>query len=153
MKHVNKSVLLWYSPQEMFDLVVDIESYPQFLPWCQGVEILSLAPLEVTARLHLCVAGVRQSFTTRNRHGDHPSLSVSVSLVDGPFSALEGFWRFHPLQSPGSESPAACKIEFDLRYQFSHRTLELLVSPMFDRVANTMVESFVKRAEQVYGHR
>ncbi len=151
MKHVNKSVLLWYSPQEMFDLVVDIESYPQFLPWCQRVEILALEHRQVTARLHLSYSGVRQSFTTRNLHGD--DLSLSVLLVDGPFSALAGFWRFHPLQSPGSVSPGACKVEFDLRYQFSHRTLELLVSPMFDRVANTMVESFVKRAEQVYGHR
>lgn len=151
MKHVNKSVLLWYSPQEMFDLVVDIESYPQFLPWCQRVEILALEPGQVTARLHLAFAGVRQSFTTRNTHGDKHSLTVS--LVDGPFSALAGFWRFHPLQAPGSEASAACKVEFDLRYQFSHRTLELLVSPMFDRVANTMVESFVKRAEQVYGPR
>lgn len=151
MKHVNKSVLLWYSPREMFDLVVDVESYPQFLPWCQRAEVLARDGDVLMACLHMSYAGVRQSFTTRNVHVKDQSLTVS--LIDGPFSTLEGSWHFHPLQAPGSESPQACKIEFDLRYQFSHRTLELLVSPMFDRVANTMVDSFVKRAEQVYGAR
>lgn len=151
MKHVKKSVLLWYSPREMFDLVVDIESYPQFLPWCQRAEVLVRDNDAVTARLYMSYAGVRQSFTTRNVHEKNQSLIVS--LIDGPFSDLAGSWQFHPLQAAGSDTPQACKIEFDLRYQFSHRALELLVSPMFDRVANTMVDSFVKRAEQVYGRR
>ncbi len=151
MKHVNKSVLLWYSPQEMFDLVAHIESYPQFLPWCQKAEILSRGDHSVTAKLYLSYAGVKQSFTTHNRYESGKTLDVA--LVDGPFSDLHGLWKFHALQGLGQAPGSACKIEFDLRYQFSHRSLELLVSPVFDRIANTFVDAFVKRAENVYGPR
>jgi ribosome-associated toxin RatA of RatAB toxin-antitoxin module len=151
MKHVNKSVLLWYSPQEMFDLVADIPSYPKFLPWCQKAEVLVRDDTSVTAKLHLSYAGVKQSFTTRNRHD--PGKALEVALVDGPFSELSGLWKFHPLKAVNGDQSRACKIEFDLRYKFSHRGLELLVSPVFDRIANTFVDSFVKRAEEVYGPR
>jgi ribosome-associated toxin RatA of RatAB toxin-antitoxin module len=94
--------------------------------------------------------GVRHAFTTRNEHvaGE----SVVVQLVDGPFSLLDGTWLFHPLGRPGSEAEA-CKIEFDLRYAFASTALETVVSPVFDRVANTFVDSFVQRAEVVYGPR
>jgi ribosome-associated toxin RatA of RatAB toxin-antitoxin module len=153
MKHVKKSVLLWYSPQEMFDLVVAVSEYPAFLPWCERGELLQAHEGGVTARLHLRYAGVRQAFTTRNTH--EAGRRVTLSLVDGPFSLLEGCWHFVPLagsDDSGSE-PKACKIEFELRYAFANRALEAVVSPVFDRVANTLVESFVKRAEQIYGAR
>jgi ribosome-associated toxin RatA of RatAB toxin-antitoxin module len=81
-----------------------------------------------------------------------PGESVIVKLVDGPFSTLDGLWQFLPLARPGHEA-AACKIEFDLRYAFSNRALEAVVSPVFDRIANTFVDSFVKRAAAVYGER
>jgi ribosome-associated toxin RatA of RatAB toxin-antitoxin module len=151
MKHVKKSVLLWYSPQEMADLVMGVQSYPQFLPWCERAEVLEQHDDGVTARLHLAFAGVRHSFTTRNRHD--AARQVAVSLVDGPFSVLDGTWGFTPLTLPGGDEGSACKIEFDLRYAFSSRALELVVSPVFDRIANTFVDSFVSRAEQVYGPR
>jgi ribosome-associated toxin RatA of RatAB toxin-antitoxin module len=151
MKHVKKSVLLWYSPQEMADLVMAVQDYPQFLPWCERAEMLAQHDDGVTARLHLAYAGVRHSFTTRNVHDAHRQ--VGVSLVDGPFSVLDGTWRFSPLTLPGGDEGSACKIEFDLRYAFSSRALELVVSPVFDRIANTFVDSFVARAEQVYGAR
>ena len=82
-----------------------------------------------------------------------PDRSVRIELVDGPFSQLEGQWRFIPLAKPGADEAAAqaCKIEFELRYAFASRALEALVGPVFDRIANTFVEAFVKRAEQVYG--
>ena len=104
----------------------------------------------VTARLGLAYMGVRHAFTTRNQHVAHRS--VTVQLVDGPFSTLAGTWLFKPLGRPGSEE-AACKIEFDLRYAFASPALEVVVSPVFDKVANTFVDSFVKRAEDVYGAR
>jgi ribosome-associated toxin RatA of RatAB toxin-antitoxin module len=105
----------------------------------------------MTARLHLHYAGVRHAFTTRNNHV--PDASVEVNLVDGPFSLLEGSWQFVPLAMPGDDQALACRIEFDLRYAFSSRALEAVVSPVFDRVANTFVDSFVRRAEEVYGAR
>ncbi len=152
MKHVNKSVLLWYSPQQMFALVTAIEDYPKFLPWCERAEVLERHDDGVTARLHLAFLGVRQAFTTRNT--EVRDRSVELALVDGPFSELHGTWRFVPMPgADGAPSADACRVEFELRYDFASLPLELLISPMFDRIANTFVDSFVKRAEQVYGAR
>ena len=150
MKHVRKTVLLWYSPREMYSLVTGIEAYPEFLPWCSKAEVLEENAGGVTARLGLAYMGVHHSFTTRNEHVD--AQRVNVSLVDGPFSELQGTWNFLPLGRPDAPEQA-CKIEFDLRYAFANAALETMVSPVFDRVANTLVESFVKRAEVVYGAR
>ena len=150
MKHVHKSVLLWYSPREMYDLVTGIARYPEFLPWCDRADLLQTHADGVTAKLGLAYMGVRHSFTTRNVQVAPDS--VKVQLVDGPFSMLDGTWLFKALGRPGSEEPA-CKIEFDLRYAFASPALETVVSPVFDRVANTFVESFVRRAEDVYGPR
>lgn len=147
MKQVNKSVLLWYSPHEMYSLVTAVSDYPKFLPWCERAEVLERADASMTARLHLAFSGIRHAFTTRNEH--QSDRRVSLRLVDGPFSLLDGCWRFEPL---GAE-PKACKIEFELRYAFSSRALEVVISPVFDRIANTFVDSFVKRAAQVYGER
>lgn len=150
MKHVKKSVLLWYSPAEMYRLVTDVAAYPRFLPWCERAEVLASHDSGMTARIHLAFAGVRHAFTTRN--DNQPDREVLMHLVDGPFSVLEGTWRFSALDAPGAAGQA-CRIEFELRYAFSSRALGLVLSPVFDRVANTFVDSFVKRAEQVYGPR
>lgn len=151
MKHVKKSVLLWYSPQEMYTLVTAVREYPEFLPWCERAEVVAQHDDGVTARLHLSYMGLKQSFTTRNHHVD--GKLVTLKFVDGPFSKLDGSWHFHPV--PKTEGPAAkaCKVDFGLHYAFSSGALEALVSPVFDGIANTFVESFVKRAEQVYGER
>jgi ribosome-associated toxin RatA of RatAB toxin-antitoxin module len=151
MKHVKKSVLLWYSAHEMYALVTAIEDYPRFLPWCEKVDILQREASGLTARLHLAYAGVRHAFTTRNT--DTPNQAVHMGLVDGPFSLLDGTWRFQPLQKPSEAESKACKIDFELRYAFSNGALEALISPVFDRIANTFVDAFVRRAEQVYGAR
>ena len=150
MKHVRKSVLLWYSPSEMYGLVIGIAAYPQFLPWCEKAEVIKTHADGVTARLGLAYMGVRQAFTTRNVHVANES--VTLHLVDGPFSELAGTWHFKSLGQP-SASQQACKIEFNLRYAFAGAALETVVSPVFDRIANTFVESFVRRAEAVYGAR
>ena len=150
MKHVNKSVLLWYSPAEMYQLVTAIEDYPRFLPWCSRAEIIERHEDGVTARIGLAYAGVKHAFSTRNTHV--PGELVIVKLVDGPFSVLDGTWAFMPL-GKGDGPARACKIEFDLRYAFAGKALDTVLSPVFDRVANTFVESFVARAESVYGPR
>lgn len=149
MKHVRKSLLLWYSAHEMYTLVTDCPSYPAFLPWCERAEILEQREDGETVRLHLHYAGLKHAFTTRNTH--ETDRMVDMRLVDGPFSVLEGTWRFSALgQDPAIQ---ACKVAFDLAYAFSSRPLEAVLSPVFDRVANTFVDSFVKRAEHVYGAR
>ena len=151
MKHVKKSVLLWYSPSEMYTLVTAVEDYPQFLPWCERAEVIEQHAGGMTARLHMAIKGLHHAFTTRNVHV--PDQSVVVDLVDGPFSSLDGHWKFLALPKPSGEESKACRIEFDLRYAFSNGAFEAVLSPVFDRVANTLVDSFVKRAEQVYGPR
>jgi ribosome-associated toxin RatA of RatAB toxin-antitoxin module len=147
VKHVKKSVLLWYSPHEMYALVIDVPSYPKFLPWCERAEVLDRDAHGMTARLTLGFGGMRHAFTTRNEHD--PDRSVLVKLVNGPFSVLDGTWRFNPL----GKEPQACRIEFALRYAFANPGLEALISPVFDRIADTFVDSFVRRAEHVYGAR
>ena len=151
MKHVRKSVLLWYSPREMYSLVTAVPEYPQFLPWCEDAQVLDRHPDGVTARMRMAFKGVRHTFTTRNVHV--PDQSVVVALVDGPFSHLDGHWNFISLSSPAGETATACRIEFDMSYGFSNAAFEAVLSPVFDRVASTLVDSFVKRAEQVYGSR
>lgn len=173
MKHVRRSVLVWYSAREMFALVSDVEAYPRFLPWCASAEVLERRDDGITARLGLAYKGVRHTFTTRNTIADGES--VTVSLVDGPFSLLDGVWLFRPIgvavephaaaQTPMGEAAAppescaappkvqASRVELDLRYAFAGTALEALVGPVFDRIANTFVDAFVRRAEQVYGPR
>lgn len=105
MKTVHKSVLIWYSAAEMFALVTDVASYPAFLPWCDRASVQDQHVDGVTAKVGISIAGIRQSFTTRNRH--EPDQKVSLKLVDGPFSRLEGDWRFLPL---GDGNQRACKV-------------------------------------------
>lgn len=151
MKHVKKSVLLWYSPHEMYALVTAVSDYPHFLPWCERAELLEQREGGVTARLHLSYLGVKQAFTTRNEHVADES--VVLTLVDGPFSVLDGTWLFVPVPAAEGAAAKACRIEFELRYSFANGALDALISPVFDRIANTFVDSFVKRAEQVHGAR
>ncbi len=145
MVSVNRSALLHYTPEEMFNLITDIESYPDFLPWCSGAEILSQEDDGATARIEFSVGNVRKSFTTRNVH--RVNEEVAMQLVDGPFSELHGYWRFHPLGEEG------CKITLSLDYDFSNRVVSMVVGPVFGNIANSLVDSFQKRAVEIYGAR
>ena len=142
MKTIEKSVLIWFSAEEMFNLVVDVDSYPAFLPWCDKTEILEQTPDAMTARIGMAFGGLHKSFTTRNTHV--ADRQVQLSLVDGPFKHLHGEWNFVPL---GEER--ACRIELKLSYSFDSM-FGALVGPVFDRIAATLVDAFVKRAEMVY---
>ncbi|MDO9277043.1 MAG: type II toxin-antitoxin system RatA family toxin [Polaromonas sp.] len=145
MKTVHKSVLLWYSAEEMFALVTDVAHYPAFLPWCDQATVQAEDDRGMTAKVGISFAGIKQAFTTRNRHV--AGREVAMELVDGPFSQLDGLWTFTPL----GEGQRACKVDFTLRYSFANRALAALVGPVFDKIAGSMVEAFVKRATQVYG--
>lgn len=146
MKTVHKSVLIWYSAAEMFGLVTDVASYPQFLPWCNQASVLEETADGMTAKVGISIAGLKQSFTTRNLH--EKDRRVSLKLVNGPFSNLDGDWHFIPL---GDDTQRACKVEFTLSYDFNNATLASLVGPVFDKIAGSLVDAFVKRASQVYG--
>lgn len=146
MKNVHKSVLIWYSAEEMFALVTDVARYPEFLPWCDRAQVLEVFPDGMKAEVGISFSGIRQSFTTRNRH--LPAREVRMELVDGPFSHLEGCWQFAPLGEPGQR---ACKVTLELHYSLKSGALAALVGPVFERIAGSLVDAFVKRAEQVYG--
>ena len=146
MKTVSKSVLIWYSPQEMYALVTGVEQYPQFLPWCDRTRVVAVDARGMTAEIGLSFSGIHQTFTTRNEHV--PGRQVTIKLVNGPFSQLDGEWNFLPL---GDGSQRACKVELTLNYGFSNATLGRLVGPVFDKIAGSLVDAFVKRAGQVYG--
>ena len=146
MKTVHKSVLIWYSAEEMYALVTDVARYPEFLPWCDKSRVIAQDESGMTAEVGLAFGGLRQSFTTRNTHV--PGRSVQLKLVSGPFSNLDGTWKFNPVGEAGER---ACRVELDLSYGFSNFALQALVGPVFDKIASTLVEAFVKRAEQVYG--
>ena len=146
MKTVHKSVLIWYTPLEMYELVTDVASYPQFLPWCDHATVLDTHPDGVTAEVGISFSGIRQTFTTRNTHT--PPDQVDIKMVNGPFSLLEGHWHFHLL---GDGSQRAAKVELLLNYGFDNPALSALVGPVFDKIAASLVDAFVKRAQQVYG--
>ncbi len=146
MKTVQKSVLIWYSPQEMFDLVTAVQQYPQFLPWCDHARVLEQDGSSMLAEVGIALSGIRHSFVTRNLHD--PGRRVQMQLVKGPFSRLDGDWHFH---SVGDGSQRAARVELLLHYGFDSVTLSKVVGPVFDRIAASMVDAFVKRAEQVYG--
>ena len=142
MAQVEKTVLVAHSAQRMFDLVDMVERYPEFLPWCGGIDLIQRDEAVTVATLHIDYHRIKQNFTTEN-HKTYPSM-MEIKLKNGPFRHLEGVWRFIPL------SDDACKIEFRLNYEFSNAFLEKLISPVFSHIANTFVDAFVERAEQVY---
>jgi ribosome-associated toxin RatA of RatAB toxin-antitoxin module len=146
MKTVHKSVLIWYSAEEMFALVSDVAKYPEFLPWCDQAAVLAVEPDGIKAEIGISFSGIRQTFITRNAHV--PAREVRMKLVEGPFSELDGRWTFTTIGQPGQR---ACKVALELHYDFKNTTLAALVGPVFDKIAGSLVDAFVKRAEQVYG--
>ncbi len=143
MPEVSKTVIVPFLPEQIYQLVDDVERYPEFLPWCTGSSVLSRDGDVMRATLKVGFRGVKQSFSTENHNS--PPHQITMKLIDGPFRSLDGHWRFNALGSKG------CKIEFDLKWNFSSRILGALVGPVFSHIADTMVEAFVKRAERVYG--
>ena len=140
---VQKSALVKFSAQQMYALVEDIESYPQFLPGCSGSKILHKENNIVDGRLDIAKAGFHKSFATRNRLD--PSGKIYLSLLEGPFSSLEGVWSFLPLREDAS------KISLDLEFEISSKLTSLAFGPVFNQICNTMVTAFTQRAKVIYG--
>lgn len=143
MAVVRKSVLIERSPQQMFNLVDRVEDYPQFLPWCSQTDCRFRDDRRTVATLHISYRSVKSHFTTEN--DKESPFSMKITLVDGPFRRLDGLWHFKPL------ADHACKIEFQLSYEFSSKIFEKVIGPVFSQIANTFVDAFVKRANEVHG--
>ncbi len=143
MTTINKSALVPYSAAQMFELVDDVETYSEFLPWCSRSTVLSRSDDEVRASLELSKGRLKKSFTTCNRI--QKNKMIEIRLEEGPFHHLEGFWRFETL------SDGACKVSYDMEFEFSGKLLSLAMGPMFSQVAESLVDSFCQRAKDIYG--
>ena len=145
MNEVRKSVLLPFPVEGMFDLIEAAEHYPDFLPWCSEATVLSRDEDVVSARITVDYHRVRFHFVTRNPKRRPEFMAIRVE--QGPFRHFEGEWRLAPLAA------TACKVEFFLRYEFQSAVMAKLAGPVFDNIANTLVDAYVRRAEQVFGRK
>jgi len=143
---ISRNALVPYDVAEMYHLVDDIEAYAKFLPWCRSTKIISRTDEEVQASIEIAKGALNKSFTTINRL--QKNKMIEIRLVRGPFKHLQGYWRFDALKNA-----QACKISFDLDFEFESKLIALAVGPIFNQVVNSMVESFRKRAIEVYGER
>ncbi len=144
MTTIKRSALISYTPRQMFELVNSIEEYPRFLPWCHSSRIIEKNVLEVEASLDIAWSGIHKSFITRNRLT--PYERIDITLVKGPFRRLEGHWSFQPLNEHGS------KINLDLEFELAGHFLDVVFEPIFNRIANSLVDAFCKRAQDIYGN-
>lgn len=143
MTAVIRTALVPYSAAQMFDLVDAVERYPEFLPWCSSTEVLYRDQNLTRAAIGINFRGVRQRFSTDNRK--QPPVLMTMQLIEGPFRSLDGAWRFTALDS------ASCRVDFQLNYEFSTLLLGRLVGPVFGHIAGSLIDAFLRRAEQVYG--
>jgi ribosome-associated toxin RatA of RatAB toxin-antitoxin module len=140
---VKRSALLTYSAHSLYDIVNDVSAYPEFLPWCGGVEIHRQDSASMEATIKMKMGKLDHRFKTRNTM--IPNESISMSLLEGPFSKLEGEWRFSDIENLGS------KIEFELSFEVASPITSAIITPAFTHIANTMVDSFCSRARQLHG--
>ena len=142
MRTVNRSALVPFSATAMFNLVNDVESYPEFLPWCTASKLKSRAENELVAALTIGYGALNSAFTTRNQFSAPEWMTMQ--LLDGPFSDLEGRWGFEQLSDDGCE--VTLKVEFD----FSNALKDLLFGATFETICNELIDAFIKRAHDLY---
>lgn len=143
MPHISRNILVRYSAQQMYDLVNDVESYKEFLPGCVGGKVLEFDGRTMVASVDIAKAGISKTFTTRNQVVD--GKSIELKLENGPFHHLNGSWQFTELAED------ACKVEFELDFEFSSGLVGLAFGRVFKELVNSMVSAFTKRAKEVYG--
>ena len=146
MSRIQRSALVHYSPREMYDLVNDVESYPDFLPWCRSTTLISSSETEMEASIEMAKGVLNKTFTTHNRM--QPGERIELALVNGPFRKLQGYWQFDSLRVEN-----ACKVSLDLEFEFDSAMMSVAAKPVFTQIANSLVDAFVRRAVDVYGER
>ncbi|MBV2121627.1 MAG: type II toxin-antitoxin system RatA family toxin [Candidatus Thiodiazotropha sp. (ex Ctena orbiculata)] len=142
MPVVRKSALVAHSAHEMFQLVCAFESYPEFLPWCSDSRLISRTPEELCGELEVSRVGIKQRFSTCNKLVTDERMDIQ--LREGPFQKLQGSWHFTPLKED------ACKVELVLEFEFAGRLIDAAFGRVFSQIANTLVDAFCKRADEVY---
>jgi len=142
MPTVERSALVPYTAQQMYQLVNDVESYPEFLPWCSGGAVLEEGEKFRVARVDISKGPIKQHFTTRNELIDGEQ--INLSLVEGPFKELQGQWQFTDIGDSG------CRVSFNTQFSFGSVIIEKTVGPVFNEICARLVDAFVARARQVY---
>ena len=140
MHNIHKSAIVLHPAQKMFQLVDSVENYPQFLPWCGSTQIIERDNDKTIASIEINYKGIRQTFTTENTKKQNQEMIIK--LIDGPFKSLSGEWMFKNLDKD------SCQIELKLEYEFSNVILEKLISPVFNMIANTFIDEFIKEANR-----
>ena len=140
---IQRSALLPYPAQALFDLVNDVASYPQFLPWCRSSDVLEVSETHMLASLEVAKGSIGQRFVTRNVL--LPGQRIEMNLQECPFTSLNGVWEFKAL------GDKACKISMDMTFDYAGPMVRATLGPLFNQAANTMVDAFCLRAKQLYG--
>jgi ribosome-associated toxin RatA of RatAB toxin-antitoxin module len=147
MHEVHRNAIVPHSPEAMFDLVADVAAYPEFLPWCTSAQVISTddaeAPKEIVARLGISQGALKGHFTTRNKM-ERPC-RIALTLVEGPFSELEGLWQIDSLGEEG------CKLDLTMRFAFANPLKDMLLGTVFERSSNKLFDAFVARARALHG--
>jgi ribosome-associated toxin RatA of RatAB toxin-antitoxin module len=143
MHRISKSAIVPYTPQQMFELVNNIDDYSQFLNWCDSSSILNESGNQITASVQINQGGLKQSFSTLNTLT--PYKSIEMQLLDGPFDELSGEWRFETLGENAS------KVHLTLQFKFKSMVIDMALSPIFKSIANSQLDAFVARAKYIYG--
>lgn len=143
MRELHRNVIVPYTPTQMFELVADVERYPEFVPWCASAELLAHDTHELTGHIEMAMGPLTGSMTTRNRLD--PPAAMTLELVDGPFSELHGEWQFKALGDAG------CSVELSMHFAFSNPVKDLVLGAAFEQTCNRLVDAFVERAAEVYG--
>lgn len=142
MTAVYKSTVVPYTADEMYALVNDIESYPEFFHWCKKAQILYMTDTRLQATIAIEIGKIKQEFTTENHM--QPGRSINIQLVEGPFKYLSGKWQFEP------QINRSCKVTLDIRFEFRNKLLKMALNKPFNYILDSLVESFCKRAHDIY---
>jgi ribosome-associated toxin RatA of RatAB toxin-antitoxin module len=144
MRTIHRNATVPYTPAQMFELVNDIEAYPEFLPWCRTARVLQRDERQIRACLAVAKGRIEKSFTTLNVL--QPDRQIDMRLVEGPFRKLDGLWRFEPVAE-------GCHVSLDMSFELSSKIMAVTLGPVFNQAANMLVDAFVQRAQEVYGRR
>lgn len=144
MNQLKRSAVVPYSQRQMFELVNAIEDYPRFLPWCSRTQVISRTDDEVIAEIEISWKGMHKSFSTKNKLNRYGRMTMD--LVEGPLKHMRGEWDFVQIKDAG------CKVMLDLEFEFAGGFIDLIFQPVFQSIANSLVDAFCKRAVELYGH-
>ena len=143
IREIRRNALVTFSPEQMFDLVIDVERYPQFLPWVSGAQLHEKSERELLASMEMQRSGVRERFSTRNTF-ERPSF-MTLQMVQGPFRVLEGRWSFAPIGTAGT------RVELEMRFEFANPVISMLFGRAFEQSCHTLIDAFIARARETYG--